>query len=480
MQQLFCIYLDRIYLGISILLRLYACYNLYVRHWPVNLGFVLMRGKLVTGSYFDVQKAETSQQQLTAVPTLDMKQAELSRQHVRALNSQFSSWVQAQLKNHPDELWEDGVRDYLAHASHIMEKFSDVVKWLRENAEKGGPSVESYSSDKKLSPQMKKNENNLPNDKAAFAPVVTSVAAPWSSGIFSNIQSSGGVSGSPNSGSLFSNSQSSGMFSSSQSTGLLSKSQSPGLLSSSQSAGFVSNSQNLGSFASNESPGLSSNSEGAGLFSNNKGPTLFSNTQITGLFSSSQSSGLFSFNPSSAGGFSSSQAPIMFGGQSSVPTSNNASDDAEDADELPKPSSPSVKKAEEEGVVVVHEVKCKLYVKKHFILQSIDGADKDTWKDKGPGKLSIKCTEGISKGTKESNPTIIVRNDVGKVLLNALLYQGIKMNLQKNAIVAIFHVAADESGSSESVAARTFLIRTKTVEDRDNLAAAIREYAPES
>ncbi|CAN1253598.1 hypothetical protein LINPERPRIM_LOCUS8357 [Linum perenne] len=317
-----------------------------------------MRGKLVTGSYFDVQKAETSQQQLTAVPTLDMKQAELSRQHVRALNSQFSSWVQAQLKNHPDELWEDGVRDYLAHASHIMEKFSDVVKWLRENAEKGGPSVESYSSDKKLSPQMKKNENNLPNDKAAFAPVVTSVAAPWSSGIFSNIQSS------------------------------------------------------------------------------------------------------------------------VLGGQSSVPTSNNASDDAEDADELPKPSSPSVKKAEEEGVVVVHEVKCKLYVK------SIDGADKDTWKDKGPGKLSIKCTEGISKGTKESNPTIIVRNDVGKVLLNALLYQGIKMNLQKNAIVAIFHVAddvqADESGSSESVAARTFLIRTKTVEDRDNLAAAIREYAPES
>ncbi|CAN1253596.1 hypothetical protein LINPERPRIM_LOCUS8357 [Linum perenne] len=351
-----------------------------------------MRGKLVTGSYFDVQKAETSQQQLTAVPTLDMKQAELSRQHVRALNSQFSSWVQAQLKNHPDELWEDGVRDYLAHASHIMEKFSDVVKWLRENAEKGGPSVESYSSDKKLSPQMKKNENNLPNDKAAFAPVVTSVAAPWSSGIFSNIQSSGGVSGSPNSGSLFSNSQSSGMFSSSQSTGLLSKSQSPGLLSSSQSAGFVSNSQNLGSFASNESPGLSSNSEGAGLFSNNKGPTLFSNTQITGLFSSSQSSGLFSFNPSSAGGFSSSQAP----------------------NELPKPSSPSVKKAEEEGVVVVHEVKCKLYVK------SIDGADKDTWKDKGPGKLSIKCTEGISKGTKESNPTIIVRNDVCEFLSSRL------------------------------------------------------------
>ncbi|CAN1253603.1 hypothetical protein LINPERPRIM_LOCUS8357 [Linum perenne] len=270
-----------------------------------------MRGKLVTGSYFDVQKAETSQQQLTAVPTLDMKQAELSRQHVRALNSQFS----------------------------------------------------------RLAVGCKHNSR----------------------------------------------------------TTLM-----------------------------------------------NFGKMEFVTILLMHPTSCSQSSGLFSFNPSSAGGFSSSQAPIMFGGQSSVPTSNNASDDAEDADELPKPSSPSVKKAEEEGVVVVHEVKCKLYVK------SIDGADKDTWKDKGPGKLSIKCTEGISKGTKESNPTIIVRNDVGKVLLNALLYQGIKMNLQKNAIVAIFHVAADESGSSESVAARTFLIRTKTVEDRDNLAAAIREYAPES
>lgn len=31
--------------------------------------------------------------------------------------------------------------------------------------------------------------------------------------------------------------------------------------------------------------------------------------------------------------------------------------------ELEQPSSPSVKKTEEKGIVVVHEVKCKLYVK---------------------------------------------------------------------------------------------------------------------
>lgn len=43
-------------------------------------------------------------------------------------------------------------------------------------------------------------------------------------------------------------------------------------------------------------------------------------------------------------------------------------------------------------------------------VQSSDPAD--NWKDKGTGQLSIRCKEGVSKGTKESKPTVIVRNDV--------------------------------------------------------------------
>lgn len=31
-----------------------------------------------------------------------------------------NSWVQLQLKNHPDELWEDGMNDYIAHTSNIL------------------------------------------------------------------------------------------------------------------------------------------------------------------------------------------------------------------------------------------------------------------------------------------------------------------------------------------------------------------------
>ncbi|THG07713.1 hypothetical protein TEA_009662 [Camellia sinensis var. sinensis] len=115
--------------------------------------------------------------------------------------------------------------------------------------------------------------------------------------------------------------------------------------------------------------------------------------------------------------------------------------------------------------------------------QSSDPADKDAWKDRGTGQLSIKCKESVSKGTRESKPTILVRNDVGKVLLNALLYPGIKTNTQKNSIVAIFHTTADsgtDSGDNNGVVAQTFLIRTKTEEDRNKLAAAIQEYAPDA
>ncbi|KAI8029886.1 hypothetical protein LOK49_LG01G02355 [Camellia lanceoleosa] len=46
-----------------------------------------------------------------------------------------------------------------------------------------------------------------------------------------------------------------------------------------------------------------------------------------------------------------------------------------------------------------------------LLYQSSDLADNDAWKDKGTGQLSIKCKEGVDKGTREFRPTILVRND---------------------------------------------------------------------
>ncbi|CAF2042766.1 unnamed protein product [Brassica napus] len=396
--------------------------------------------KPVEGSLFGTQSS------LSPAASLDKQRAELARKHVRALNNQFVSWVQIQLKNHPDELWEDGMNDYITHASSILEKFKDVVNWLKENKGKGeNASPESRGPEKKPMAEVKNSDVKPVSNTSLF----TSNNQP---GLFSTNQSSS-----------FSTSHQSGSFSTQ-----------PGVFSSTP-FGLASNSQ-TGSFSSGQF-GLAKSSP----------PSLFSSSQAGGI-SNTQPSFSFSNNQNP---FSSGVTPV------SIPAKRDSPDDAEAEDEPPQPSSPSVKKTEEKGVTVVHEVKCKLYVK------SNDPTDKGAWKDKGTGNLCIKCKEGVDKGTKESKPTILVRNDVGKLLLNALLYTGIKTSTQKNALVAIFHSSVNkleafslvlswwfcsfvdfiylqQEDSNENVTPRTFLIRTKTAEARDKLATAIQEYAPSS
>ncbi|KAM0046109.1 putative Ran binding domain, PH-like domain superfamily [Helianthus debilis subsp. tardiflorus] len=353
--------------------------------------------KAMVGPQFSAPWATSSQPKSIMVPSLDMHRAESSRQHVRALNNQFASWVQSQLQNHPDELWEDGVTDYLTHASSILEKFSDVVNWLKSNSAKSENLLEhgSHAAQKKLATENKDVTNVPFQEKTLNAPASTPLFA-------------------------------------------------------------------TSSFTSSWAPAPPSNNQ----FSFLSAPP--SNNQFS-FSSAPPSNNQYSFSSAPP---SSNQSPFSFGGQSSIPVKPDASNDADGDDEIEQPSSPSVKKTEETGVLVVHEVKCKLYVK------STDPTDKDAWKDRGTGQLSIKCKEGVTKGTKDSKPTVLVRNDVGRLLLNALLYPGIKTNLQKNSIVAIFHTADDNGSENSKVVARTFLIRTKSEEDRDKLAAAIKEYAP--
>ncbi|GMJ04381.1 hypothetical protein like AT4G11790 [Hibiscus trionum] len=439
--------------------------------------------RIMAGSLFDAQRAEPSQQQSNATPPLDPQQAELSRQHVKALNAQFASWVQSQLKNHPDELWQDGVSDYLSHASNIMEKFSDVVDWLKANAVNGDnlSAAETHKNDSKMAPKTKNPENKCFQGKSGFAPTSTTGFFPGST----------------------TPSFSTGTTTMSFSPGTTTSSFYPGTTTVSFSPGSTAGTISLDTTTTRPTPadmtkkfppvgtttgftsassttsltpaGLTTSSMQAGSkssFTFGLATANFASSSTTNSFTSSNMTASFA-SPWSSGVFSNSQSPLLLGTQTSVSVDNNAADDADDENELPRPSSPSVKKSEEKGVVVVHEVKCKLYVK------STDPADKDSWKDKGTGQLSIKCKEGISKGSKDSKPTIVVRNDVGKVLLNALLYHGIKTNAQKNSIVAIFHTS-DEGGNNEDVVARTFLIRTKSEDDRNKLATAIQEYAPAS
>ncbi|CAK8539381.1 unnamed protein product [Lathyrus sativus] len=368
--------------------------------------------RIMEGSLFDVHRAEPSQQLMVATPPLDMKRAESSQQHVRALNTQFASWVQTQLKNHPDELWEDGVRDYLDHATGIMEKFSDVVNWLKTNAS-NNQQQQQPSPIPLNGVGLKANATKAENSTSGAG-----AGASFAGATKVENSTSGAGAGASFAGKMF--------------------------------LPEVTNKENKIFGEKTESPPVNT----------------------TTSFGSSWSPGIFSNN----------QNIFAFGNQSSAPSNSNPSNsnhnesgdvDAENDEE--QPSSPSVKKSEEKGVTLVHEVKCKLYVK------SSDPTDKDVWKDKGMGHLSIKCKEGVAKATKESKPTIIVRNEVGKILLNALLYPGIKTSAQKNSLVAIFHTSGnDDGGDNDSVVARTFLIRMKTEDDRNKLASTIQEYAPVS
>ncbi|XP_020693655.1 uncharacterized protein LOC110107677 isoform X1 [Dendrobium catenatum] len=382
--------------------------------------------------------AESSHQDVRERSPLDVQRANLSLQHVRALNTQFASWVQSQLQNHLDELWIDGVKDYQSHASNILEEFKDVVEWLRENAAKSQsnlststPSVEGKAP---ITPPT-----NLESPNAVVPPnfsLQESSSKPASISPSSQIESifvSKSAESNPNSDRNLASG----------------KMVMPPTVSVPQTPSLFFNSQSR--LSSNTDNELSKEAPSASL------PFL----QNSSLFFSSQSGEFFST--------SGTKAPIFSGGQFSTPQKVETGDPDEEG-ELEQPSSPSLKKIEEKGVSIVHEVKCKVYIK--------DSPAENRWKDMGTGHLSIKCKEGVPKATKESKPTIIVRNDAGRILLNALIYPGIKMNIQKTSIVSIFHTAGGEQGDSSQVIARTYLLRLKSLEDTTKLAETIKEYTP--
>ncbi|KAJ3706662.1 hypothetical protein LUZ61_010367 [Rhynchospora tenuis] len=439
---------------------------------------------------FGLHKAESSNQNLAAAPTsLDPKRAEASHQHVRALNSQFASWVQSQLQNHPDELWEDGVRNYLSHASHIMEKFKDVVDWLKANSEKTKIVAKSgLIGDKKpLFGGPENNKSTVQSESntmsAKLGPQMSSpfpTTSPQSSAAPSFFQKTPSTSPS--------NDQKDSLLEKSKpalrldvNNGFLKQPVAP-LFSIPSVSSEKENKTSQVADVSNGFPKPSVPVTFSLPATSNSGPSFSAPAEspfATGFsFSSGLSSGAFStgfsFSSSPSSGaqsFTSSFSPtysfpgMQSGGTTTSKVEGSIEDDEETEEQ--KPSSPSVKKSEEIGVVVVHEAKCKVYIKP-------DNPSEKGWKDMGIGHLSIKTKEGANKATKESKPTIVIRNDVGKILLNALIYSGIKTNVQKNTVASVFHTS-DEAGT---VVTRTYLLKLKTAEEAAKLADTIKESAP--
>ncbi|XP_020589794.1 uncharacterized protein LOC110031092 isoform X2 [Phalaenopsis equestris] len=381
---------------------------------------------------------EASHRDVWERPPLDVQRANLSLQHVRALNTQFSSWIQSQLQNHLDELWIDGVKDYLSHASNILDEFKDIVEWLRENA---------ANSRSNLSTSLPSGEGKAAKTPSTILESRDEVV-PHNFSLPKSISEPAPVSPCSQENSIF------------VSTDTESNTNFDRNLVSDKNAmpPTVSVPQTSSLFFSTQSR-LSSNMNND--LSKETSSTSFPFMQNSSIFSSSHSGGFFSTSVT--------KSPIFPGGQISAPQRVETGD-AHEERELEQPSSPSLQKIEEKGVSIVHEVKCKVYIK--------DSTAENQWKDMGTGHLSIKCKEGSPKATKDSKPTIIVRNDVGRILLNALIYPGIKVNIQKTSIVTIFHTAGGEHEDASQVVARTYLLRLKSVEDTTKLAETIQEYAP--
>ncbi|GAQ79498.1 Pleckstrin homology domain superfamily protein [Klebsormidium nitens] len=94
-----------------------------------------------------------------------------------------------------------------------------------------------------------------------------------------------------------------------------------------------------------------------------------------------------------------------------------------------EPPSPSFKAAEEEGVENVFDTPIKVYKK---------GPGPDgKWEDQGTGSLMLKRDKGAALKSKEANARIVFRNPGGKVLLNARLYVGMKLELGKDVVNTI-------------------------------------------
>ncbi|CAA0834573.1 Pleckstrin homology (PH) domain superfamily protein [Striga hermonthica] len=133
----------------------------------------------VMGPQFHADKGETSIRQLP----LDLLRDKSPGWHVTNLNIQFASWIQSQLQNHPDELWEDGVEDYLIRARCLRELFGDAVNWLGTDAVKRRciANISSEYARTKHLFAIGKSSHTLFSDK----PMFTAATTAWRPALFS-------------------------------------------------------------------------------------------------------------------------------------------------------------------------------------------------------------------------------------------------------------------------------------------------------
>eukprot|EP00898_Chlorokybus_atmophyticus_P004295 jgi/Chlat1/4867/Chrsp31S04812 len=188
----------------------------------------------------------------------------------------------------------------------------------------------------------------------------------------------------------------------------------------------------------------------------------------------------WSFNAAAAPPADSKQSINGNGGAAPQPNAPSATDASQEEEEQPEqPPSPSLRETNMDGEDVTHSVTCKIYAM----------VDRN-WKEVGGmGQLSLRKLK--DKELPEAKPRLVFRNNVGKVLLNAAVYTGMKLQVNNKSLVTHLFTAepigvqtqTKEDGDApvEKQAAQVetmVTIRTKGPEDVETLATKIKEIMP--
>jgi hypothetical protein len=236
-----------------------------------------------------------------SLPPLDHKRAVQCLQNVRALNTQFSSWVQNQEREHLDELWQGGMEDYLKHATTIMAEFRDVVDWVKAKTSSSMPGILTST-----------------NTASSLPAVTTAKPSGNVTSILQNVSNTSGAGGFWNQTSSF-----------------------PPMTSSS---GFNGMSSGLGFGSAHFKP----TSAPLPMFPS------FGVVSSAPIFSSPTPQPSLSISLPQSTPFST----VVHG----------TVEEADDREEIEEPSSPSLKRTEEAGIKVIHDVKSKLYIKVGYLI----------------------------------------------------------------------------------------------------------------
>jgi hypothetical protein len=392
---------------------------------------------------------------------------------VTKLNASFKSWVNRQGVENPFSIWKEGLRDYIKHFDSISNKYGAstgegaVQKQQPSFSSAPAPSMPSATPapkafDIKAAPLTLAtpafSAPTVPKDTTESKPAAVSTTTGNGFSGF-NFPSTGAAAPAPaptsgfGVGNMFTPAPTKDSDKGSKSTGAMSISATPAAPSVEKTAApapaaAVGFSFGKGAAAPAPAP-FSGFSFGA---TPAPAPAPAAAPAFGGFGAPSGGSGAAS--TSTFGGFGAPAGGGGFGTSAGAGGGNDDEDGEEDGEPMMEPE--KILRNEDDKDVVKHEVPCKLF--------RLNTETKE-WGDLGKGSLRVT----MDPDTKKHRT--LIRNTMGKILVNAYFYKTQKFDIVKNAI-KFSAIVSDDDGKAQM---KNFMVKLKESDvqkTKDQLEAA--------